>query len=142
MTAELSALSREFDATVLRLRESRERERCMERSRRQLVAWAIRDLQTPLARLQAMAEALEDGIAADVSRYHQQIRAEVTRPSAMTDDLLQLSCIESETPGLSPGGISPDGIEISRPAGMRAADHILTPDRETGRLRPAAKATD
>lgn len=73
MAAELSALSREFDATVLRLRESHERERRMERSRRQLIAWAIRDLRTPLAGLQAMTEAPDDGIAADASRYHRQI---------------------------------------------------------------------
>ena len=47
-----------------RLAASRERERALEASRRELVAWISHDLRTPLAGLRAMAEALEDGIAA------------------------------------------------------------------------------
>ena len=97
MAAELAALSRELTATAGKLRESRERERRIERSRRQLVAWVSHDLRTPLAGLRAMAEALEDGIATDTGRYHRQIRAEVTRLSAMVEDLFELSRIESGT---------------------------------------------
>jgi signal transduction histidine kinase len=73
MAAELSALSRELDSTAMKLRESRERERRMDASRRQLVAWVSHDLRTPLAGLRAMAEALQDGIATDAPRYHRQI---------------------------------------------------------------------
>jgi signal transduction histidine kinase len=101
MAAELAALSRELTVTSSKLRESRERERRIERSRRQLVAWVSHDLRTPLAGLRAMAEALEDGIAADPDRYHRQIRAEVTRLSAMVEDLFELSRIESGTLSLS-----------------------------------------
>jgi signal transduction histidine kinase len=73
----------------------------MELSRRQLVAWVSHDLRTPIAGLRAMTEALEDGIAADASRYHRQIRAEVTRLSGMVEDLFELSRIESGTLSLS-----------------------------------------
>ena len=79
MAAELAALSRELAVTSAKLAESRERERALEQSRRELVAWVSHDLRTPLAGLHAMAEALEDGIAADPDRYHRQIRAEVDR---------------------------------------------------------------
>jgi signal transduction histidine kinase len=108
MAAELAALSRELDATALKLRESRERERRMDASRRQLVAWVSHDLRTPLAGLRAMAEALQDGIATDTPRYHRQILSEVTRLSGMVDDLFDLSRIESGTLSLSP-----DRIEVS-----------------------------
>ncbi len=53
------------------------------------------DLRAPLAGLQAMAEALQDGIARDPARYHRQIHAEATRLSAMVDDLFELSRIQS-----------------------------------------------
>jgi len=106
MAAELAALSRELDATALKLRESRESERRMEASRRQLVAWVSHDLRTPLAGLRAMAEALQDGIATDTRRYHCQIFSEVTRLSSMVDDLFELSRIESGTLSLSPDWIA------------------------------------
>jgi len=101
MAAELTALSQELAATSVKLHQARESERRMERSRRQLVAWVSHDLRTPLAELRAMAEALEDGIAADAGRYHRQIRAEVARLSNMVDDLFELSRIESGTLSLS-----------------------------------------
>jgi signal transduction histidine kinase len=80
MAAEFAALSRELAATAGKLQESRDRERRLQQSRRQLVAWVSHDLRAPLAGLRAMAEALEDGIAADADRYHRQIRAEVAGP--------------------------------------------------------------
>ena len=66
-----------------------------ERTRRELVAWVSHDLRTPLAGLRAMAEALEDGVAADEARYHRQMRLEVERLSGMVDDLFELSRLQS-----------------------------------------------
>ena len=60
-------------------RERLQREAAVEASRRDLVAWVSHDLRTPLAGLRAMAEALEDGVAADPQRYYHQIRVEVDR---------------------------------------------------------------
>jgi signal transduction histidine kinase len=97
MAAELTALSRELAATAAKLQESRQRERRVEASRRQLVAWVSHDLRAPLAGLQAMAEALQDGIARDPARYHRQIHAEATRLSVMVEDLFELSRIQSGT---------------------------------------------
>jgi len=94
-TAELDGLSRELATTASRLAESRERERALERSRRELVAWVSHDLRTPLAGLRAMAEALEDGVATDPMRYHTQIRMSVDRLAGMVDDLFEMSRIHA-----------------------------------------------
>jgi signal transduction histidine kinase len=105
-TAELAALSRELEATSAKLAESRERERALETSRRELVAWISHDLRTPLAGLRAMSEALEDGVAADPPRYLRQIRTEVERLNAMVGDLFELSRIHAGALALSPSRIS------------------------------------
>jgi signal transduction histidine kinase len=78
--------------------EARERERRLEESRRQLVAWVSHDLRTPLAGLRAMAEALEDGVVDDpstVAHYHRRMRAETDRLSGLVDDLFELSRINA-----------------------------------------------
>ncbi|MHC0429412.1 sensor histidine kinase [Streptomyces sp. O3] len=105
-TAELAALTRELEATSAKLTESRERERALEKSRRELVAWISHDLRTPLAGLRAMSEALEDGMAADPERYLRQIRTEVERLNGMVGDLFELSRIHAGALALSPSRIS------------------------------------
>ncbi|MFE9169090.1 sensor histidine kinase [Streptomyces kebangsaanensis] len=105
-TAELDFLSRELTATSARLAESRERERALETSRRELVAWISHDLRTPLAGLRAMSEALEDGVAADPDRYLRQMRTEVERLDGMVGDLFELSRIHAGTLPLTPTRIS------------------------------------
>ncbi|MBC9719492.1 HAMP domain-containing histidine kinase [Streptomyces sp. TRM66268-LWL] len=104
--AELSALSHELATTSSKLAVSRERERTLEASRRELVAWISHDLRTPLAGLRAMAEALEDGVAADPDRYLQQIRAEVERLNLMVSDLFALSRIHAGVLALNRNRIS------------------------------------
>ena len=77
-------------------REARERERAVEASRRELVAWISHDLRTPLAGIRAMAEALADGVVstpADVGSYATRISGESRRLSGMVDDLFELSRI-------------------------------------------------
>jgi len=110
LAAEFAALSRELADTSAKLAKSRTRERTLEQSRRQLVAWISHDLRTPLAGLRAMAEALEDGLAADPPRYHKQMRAEAERLATMVDDLFELSRIHSGTLQLSPDEIALDDL--------------------------------
>ncbi len=73
----------------------RQAEREIEASRRELVAWASHDLRTPLAGLQAMAEALQDGVAPQPGRYLVRMLEEIDRMGAMVDDLLALSRLQS-----------------------------------------------
>ncbi|MGW8948652.1 sensor histidine kinase [Streptomyces sp. NPDC055709] len=105
-TAELAELSRELAATSAKLAASRERERALETSRRELVAWISHDLRTPLAGLRAMSEALEDGVVQDPERYFRQIRAEVERLNGMVGDLFELSRIHAGALALSPTRMS------------------------------------
>ncbi|MGP3690352.1 sensor histidine kinase [Streptomyces sp. IBSNAI002] len=104
--AELEALSRELALTSGRLAASRERERALETSRRELVAWISHDLRTPLAGLRAMSEALEDGVVADPVRYHRQMRVEVDRLNSMVTDLFELSRIHAGALALNPTRMS------------------------------------
>ncbi|WP_327654091.1 sensor histidine kinase [Streptomyces sp. NBC_00483] len=105
-TAELEELSRELAATSAKLAASRERERALETSRRELVAWISHDLRTPLAGLRAMAEALEDGVAADPDRYLRQMRTDVERLNDMVGDLFELSRIHAGALPLAPARMS------------------------------------
>jgi signal transduction histidine kinase len=105
-TAELAHLSRELAATSAKLAASRERERALEASRRELVAWISHDLRTPLAGLQAMTEALEDGMVDDPRVYHTRIRTEVERMTDMVSDLFELSRIQAGVLALSPTRMS------------------------------------
>ena len=62
--------------------------------RSQLVAWASHDLRTPLASMQAMLEALEDGLAEPeqyLSALHEQVRV----LSRIVDDLFELARIDA-----------------------------------------------
>ena len=95
--SELSALASELALSSRRLEESREREAAVEKSRRELVSWISHDLRTPLASMRAMAEALEDGMAADPSAYHRTIIAQTDQMAAMVNDLLELSKIQAGT---------------------------------------------
>jgi signal transduction histidine kinase len=98
LPAELAELSDALTVAYERLAQARTRERALEASRRELVAWVSHDLRTPLAGLRAMSEALEDEVVIDpreVSAYHTQIRREVDRLSLMIDDLFELSRIHA-----------------------------------------------
>jgi len=63
-------------------------------ARRELVAWASHDLRTPLANMQAMLEAVEDGLA-QPEEYVPALRDQVRALSALTDDLFELARIDS-----------------------------------------------
>lgn len=63
-------------------------------ARRQLVAWASHDLRTPLANMQAMLEALEDGVG-DGERYLPALREQTRRLGQLVDDLFELARIDA-----------------------------------------------
>jgi signal transduction histidine kinase len=97
-TAELSGLARTLDATHVRLVDARDRERALEASRRELVAWISHDLRTPLAGIRATAEALSDGLVTDAettARYHGQMLADAERLTGMVDDLFELARLQA-----------------------------------------------
>jgi signal transduction histidine kinase len=81
-----------------------ERERALESSRRELVAWVSHDLRTPIAGIRAMVEALDDGVIADpgeVRQYHLRLVTEADRLARLVDDLFELSRIEANALALT-----------------------------------------
>ncbi len=135
-TAEVAALVRELDDTAQRLEQSRERERTVERSRRELVAWISHDLRTPLAGIRAVAEALEDGLAVDEptrQRYYVALREESVRLGGLIDDLFELSraqagVLQHEFERLSLGDLVSDAIAgvapVAASKGVRVVGRI------------------
>jgi signal transduction histidine kinase len=82
--AELAASFNEMGANLGRLFDTR----------RELVAWASHDLRTPLANMQAMLEALEDGLG-EPGEYVPVLREQVRVLSRLVDDLFELARIDA-----------------------------------------------
>jgi two-component system, OmpR family, sensor histidine kinase SaeS len=82
--AELAASFNEMGAELGRLFDTR----------RELVAWASHDLRTPLANMQAMLEAIEDGLA-EPDEYVPVLREQVHALSLLVDDLFELARIDA-----------------------------------------------
>jgi signal transduction histidine kinase len=98
------ALAAELDGARRQVAAMVERERGLERSRRELVAWVSHDLRTPIAGIRAMAEALDDGVVdepSEIHRYHLQLVTEADRLARLVDDLFELSRIQADTLALS-----------------------------------------
>jgi signal transduction histidine kinase len=102
-------LARELATARERAELAAARERAIERSRRELVAWVSHDLRTPLAGIQAMVEALVDGVvddSADVRDYHHRLADESVRLARLVDDLFELSRIEAHAVDLQLARVS------------------------------------
>jgi signal transduction histidine kinase len=96
--AEVATVADALTDAAERVAAARERERELEASRRDLVAWASHDLRTPLTSLRAVAEALADDVAADEAtrrRYLASLTTHVDRLARLVDDLFELSQIEA-----------------------------------------------
>ena len=63
-------------------------------ARRELVAWASHDLRAPIASLQALLEAIEDGLVS-AEDYLPTLREQVRTLSALVDDLFELARIDA-----------------------------------------------
>ncbi len=63
-------------------------------ARRQLVAWASHDLRTPVASIQAMLEATEDGLAS-IDEYLPALRQQTQTLGLLIDDLFELARIDA-----------------------------------------------
>ncbi len=132
LTAELEQLRTELAETAARLAGSRERERALESSRRELVAWVSHDLRTPLASLRAISEALEDGVSDSPEQYYKQIHSAVDRLTTMVDDLFELSRIQAGSFALDTEHVALDDLvsdclaaldPLARAQGVRLSGH-------------------
>lgn len=141
-SAELAALERELQETSSRLDDARRRERAVDQSRRELVAWVSHDLRTPLGGIRAIAEALEDDIAADEvtrRRYYATLRREAEQLGTLLDDLFELSraqagVLQLEIDRLSLGDLVSDAIAgiapVAASKGVRVEGRVAEPVTE------------
>jgi signal transduction histidine kinase len=94
--AEIAILAEELEQTRAQLEAARARERAVEQSRRELVAFMSHDLRTPLAGVRALAEALEDDVVEDVPAALHQLQMTVDRMTGLVDDLFELSRLTTD----------------------------------------------
>jgi len=95
---EVSALATAFNQMAQQLQTADEKQRELENLRNDLIAWVGHDLQTPLASMRAILEALSDGLVEDpemVKRYLLTAQRDVMSLSALIDDLFQMSQLDA-----------------------------------------------
>ncbi|MGE5463222.1 MAG: sensor histidine kinase [Syntrophothermus sp.] len=95
---ELSALAVSFNQMAEQLQDADRKQRELEHLRRDLVAWASHDLQTPLTSVRAILEALSDGVVDEpetVKRYLNTAQRDVLSLSTLIDDLFQMSQLDA-----------------------------------------------
>jgi two-component system, OmpR family, sensor histidine kinase SaeS len=85
---ELSEVAAAFNEMASRLEELFD-------ARRQLVAWASHDLRAPVSSLQAMLEAIEDGVV-EPEHYLPAMRQQVHVLRVLIDDLFELAQIDAD----------------------------------------------
>jgi signal transduction histidine kinase len=95
---EVASLSRTFNQMAEQLQAADHKQRELESLRRDLITWASHDLQTPLASMRAILEALADGVVDEpemVKRYLATAQRDVMSLSALIDDLFQMSQLDT-----------------------------------------------
>jgi signal transduction histidine kinase len=86
-------------------------------ARRDFIAWASHDLRTPVASLQAMVEAIEDGVTPP-ERYLPAIGERIGDLARLVEDLFDFARTELEP--RSPSDVLADAVEV---AGRAVATH-------------------
>ncbi len=95
---EVAALAATFNQMAEQLQAADQKQRELETMRRDLIAWVSHDLQTPLASMRAILEALSDGVVEDpetVKRYLNTAQRDVRSLSALIDDLFQMAQLDA-----------------------------------------------
>ncbi|MGD0611473.1 MAG: HAMP domain-containing sensor histidine kinase [Anaerolineales bacterium] len=95
---EVAALAAAFNQMASRLQAAAEKQHEVEQLRTDLIAWVGHDLQTPLASIRAILEALADGVVTDpqaVQRYLATAQRAVRSLSELIDDLFQMAQLDA-----------------------------------------------
>jgi signal transduction histidine kinase len=95
---EIAALAASFNEMAERLQDADCQQRELDTLRRDLVAWASHDLQTPLTAIRVQIEALADGMVDDpatAQRYLRTTQRQVNDLSMLIDDLFQVAQLDA-----------------------------------------------
>ncbi|MGE5123419.1 MAG: sensor histidine kinase [Acidobacteriaceae bacterium] len=97
-TDEMAELARMFNKMTAQLQAADQKQRKLENLRRDLIAWVSHDLQTPLASMRVIVEALSDGMVTDAEtekRYLDTIQKDISELSELIDDLFQMTQLDA-----------------------------------------------
>jgi signal transduction histidine kinase len=95
---EVSVLANTFNQMAEKLQAADQKQRDLDKMRRDLIAWVSHDLHTPLTSMRAILEALSDGVVDDpetVKRYLHTAQRDVSNLSALIDDLFQMAQLDA-----------------------------------------------
>jgi len=95
---EVSVLANAFNQMAEQLQAADKKQRDLDNMRRDLIAWVSHDLQTPLASMRAILEAVSDGVVDDpetVKRYLNTVQRDVRNLSVLIDDLFQMAQLDA-----------------------------------------------
>lgn len=95
---EIAALAGSFNQMAAQLQSAAQKQKEVETLRRDLIAWVSHDLQTPLASIRAIVEALADGIVEDpetAQRYLRTAQKDISALSRLIDDLFEMAQLDA-----------------------------------------------
>jgi signal transduction histidine kinase len=95
---EMAGLAISFNQMAKQLQENAKKQKELDYLRRDLIAWIGHDLQTPLASIRAIIEALADEMVDDpetVQRYLITAKKDVRSLSLLIDDLFQMAQLDA-----------------------------------------------
>ena len=95
---EIADLAQTFNQMAAQLQTAAEQKRRAEDLRKDLIAWVSHDLQTPLASIRLIIEALADGMVEDpqtVDRYLKTAQKDIASLSLLIDDLFQMAQLDA-----------------------------------------------
>jgi signal transduction histidine kinase len=95
---EIASLACTFNEMAAQLQSAAQQQQQAEIMRRDLIAWVSHDLQTPLASIRAIVEALADGVVDDpatVQRYLRTAQRDTGALSQLIDDLFQMAQLDA-----------------------------------------------
>ncbi len=106
---EVAVLGETFNQMAAQLEMADRKQREVEKMRTDLIAWVSHDLQTPLASIRAILEALADGVVDEpdaIRRYLLTAQRDIRSLSGLIDDLFQMAQLDA-------GGLTLDLEEAS-----------------------------
>jgi signal transduction histidine kinase len=95
---EVSQLARAFNDMTAQLQAAQLQQRRLDEMRKNLIAWVSHDLQTPLASMQVIIEALADRVVTDPlteRRYLSTLQKNIRDLSELIDDLFQMTQLDA-----------------------------------------------
>ena len=95
---EVAALAESFNQMAVQLQAADQKKRELENMMTDLIAWVSHDLQTPLASIRAILEALSDGVVDNpeaVQRYLLTAQRDVRSLSMLIDDLFEMAQLDA-----------------------------------------------